>query len=270
MSVSRSLSRHLAPHRQLPVLMYHSLTASRSRSDALSVPVGLLATHLAILAENGFRVVGLTQALAVLTREPEARLVAVTFDDGYADFLLCLDLLERFDARVTLYLPTALIGGNARVHAAATRLLTWDEVRALPTDRVELGSHAATHIPLDIQPSPALDEELFTSRRALTEETGRAPRSLAYPHGYASDAVVRAVRDAGYSNACIVGRRLYRPTDDPYSIPRLQVTPDATPDAFLRLLDCGEPGIRPVATRVLAGSWRWVRRGAYRRGKVLT
>jgi peptidoglycan/xylan/chitin deacetylase (PgdA/CDA1 family) len=251
--------------------MYHALTPSRSSANALTVPIALFATHLAILAEHGYRVVGLTEALAIRAEHAEARLVAVTFDDGYRDFLLCLDLLERYDARVTLYLPTALVGTDATLRPVASRLLAWREVSALPAGRVELGSHAATHVPLDVQASSAVRQEIVTSRRMLTEATGRIPLSLAYPHGYTSTAVVRAVRDAGYSNACIVGRRLSRPTDDPYRIPRLQVTPQATPEAFVRLLGSGEPGLRPVATRALAAPWRSVRRGAYRStGKVLT
>jgi hypothetical protein len=74
--------------------------------------------------------------------------------------------------------------------------------------------------------------------------------------------VAAAVRAAGYSNGCIVGRRVAASTDDPYRLPRLHVRPGVTGDAFADLVRNGEPGLVPQVKRAAAPAWRLARRTA--------
>lgn len=252
---------------KLPVLMYHSAPESGPGSR-LAVPRRLIDRQWRALRCDGWILRGLTEALDLSRADPMARIVGVTFDDGYSDFLGVLDLLSKHNARATLYLPTSHPDIAERGHGS---WLSWPEVAALPRELVEIGSHAHVHRPLDVLPQAELYHEVRHSRLLLTERLGAEPVSFCYPNGYSTRRVRRAVSIAGYSNACIIGRRLADPIVHPYAVPRLQVTPAHDETAVLHLVRSGETGWTPRLKRVAYPAWRTTRFIVYRSsGKMLT
>jgi peptidoglycan/xylan/chitin deacetylase (PgdA/CDA1 family) len=232
------------------------------------VPRRLIDRQWQALRSDGWILRGLTEALDLSRADPEARVVGVTFDDGYGDFLGVLDLLSKHDAHATLYLPTSHPYIAEQEHGP---WLSWPEVVALPRELVEIGSHAHVHRPLDVLSQAELDYEVRHSRQLLTERIGAEPVSFCYPNGYSSRRVRRAVSIAGYSSACIIGRRLADPIDHPYAVPRLQVTPAHDEAAVLRLVRSGETGWTPRLKRIAYPAWRATRFVVYRStGKMLT
>lgn len=257
----------------LPVLMYHSVGAPGSaptEGDPLTVPAERIDDQWAALRSAGWRLMGLTEALAAQAADPSARIVAVTFDDGRDDFTLVPELLEAHDASATLYVPTAHIGGDGQPVHHTGRVLNWGELADLPAYRVEIGSHSHRHLPTDILDEQELAADVRTSRDLLEQHLGRTVVSFCYPNGYASLRQARIVADAGFENACIVGRRLARWSDDLFLIPRLQVLPEHTARRILDLVEHGEPGIVPRVKEWVHPPWRLVRTATYRTtGKVL-
>lgn len=247
--------------------MYHSAPESGPGS-LLAVPRRLIDRQWQALRSDGWVLRGLTEALDLSRADPGARIVGVTFDDGYRDFLGVLDLLSKHDAHATLYLPTSHPDIAERGHGP---WLSWPEVLTLPRESVEIGSHAHVHRPLDVLTQAELDHEVRHSHRQLAERIGAAPVSFCYPNGYSTRRVRRAVSTAGYSNACIIGRRLADPVAHPYAVPRLQVTPAHDETAVLRLVTSGETGWTPRLKRVAYPAWRTARFVVYRgTGKMLT
>jgi len=251
----------------LPVLMYHSAPESGPGSH-LAVPRGLIDRQWHALGSDGWTLRGLTEALALSRADPAARIVAVTFDDGYRDFLGIPDLLAKHDARATLYLPTSYPDIAER---GSSPWLSWQETASLPGEVVEIGSHAHAHRPLDVLPQADLDYEVRHSRQLLTDRLGAEPRSFCYPNGYSSHRVRRAVSAAGYSNACVIGRWIADPAGPSYAVPRLQVTPAHDETSILRLVRSGETGWTPALKRIAYPAWRMARFATYRAtGKMLT
>lgn len=244
--------------RPLPILMYHSIPAQRPRDpDPLCVPLDELRVHLATLRDDGWELLGLTEALTTVDRDPARRVVALTFDDGYADFLGALGVLEEVGARSTLYVSTGTVGTiTAGGHG---RMLTWGELADLPARGVEIGSHAHHHRPLDVLPDAVIREEVVASRRMLEQRLGGPVTSFCFPNGYTSRRVRRALIRAGYTTACIVGRRLATLDDERYALPRLQVTPGMSAADVRALVRAGEPGIVPLLKRLAQPAWRVVR-----------
>ncbi len=254
----------------LPVLMYHSVPASGT-GDSLMVPRTLVDRQWRALRSEGWTMLGLTEALAVATADPGGRIVGVTFDDGFADFLGVLDLLATHGARATLYLPTSPLEQPAHPGQRPGRYLTWAEVASLPRDLVEIGSHAHVHRPLDVLSRMDVEHEILHSRQLLAMRTGADVVSFCYPNGYTSLGVCRAVRAAGYVNACIVGRRLADPDSDRYAVPRLQVTYAHDEAKIVDLVAAGEAGLGPSLKRIAGPTWRLVRWAVYRStGWILT
>ena len=245
---------------RLPVLMYHSISRSESaKSDPLVVPVSALRRQLTTLARDGWELVGLTEALEIRAKDPARRVAALTFDDGFFDFLNATEVLDQLGARATLYVPTAHIGLRETGPNGVPPALRWDHLRALSRCGIEIGSHSRHHRPLDVCSSRTLLDETHGSRVVLEDRLGVTVRSFSFPHGYTSPRVRRAVMAAHYTNACIVGRRVARPDDDWFSIPRLQMYPDLTDDELHRLVENGEPGVTPTVKRVVSPAWRAVR-----------
>ena len=89
-------------------------------------------------------------------------------------------------------------------------------------------------------PQADLDHEVQHSRQLIADRIGTEPASFCCPNGYSSHRVRRAVSDAGYSNACVIERRLANPDGPRFAVPRLQVTPAYDESGILRLVSYGE------------------------------
>jgi peptidoglycan/xylan/chitin deacetylase (PgdA/CDA1 family) len=248
------------------VLMYHSVSAvDRGPLRTLAVPAPLLHEHLAALADAGYRLVGLTEAIDLRRAGSTEPVVALTFDDGYADFLTRgLDVLKTVGATATLYMAVAHAGGPASWLGPRAwtfgPLLDWGQLREVADAGVEIGNHSLIHHPLDTLTPPRLDRETAESRDRLMQEVQQPIRSFCYPHGYHAGPVRAAVARAGHDNACAIGRRLYRPGDDPLAVPRLQPTPEHSGADLLRLVRTGGPTLGPKLREAAQPAWRTTRR----------
>ncbi len=84
---------------------------------------------------------------------------------------------------------------------AGTRLLDWEELRALDAAGVEVGGHSVRHAVLANLPLAEARREIAGCRDQIAERLGKRPRHFAYPNGYHSPAVRRAVAGAGFETA---------------------------------------------------------------------
>jgi peptidoglycan/xylan/chitin deacetylase (PgdA/CDA1 family) len=251
--------------------MYHSVSAT---GGALAVPPWLLTEQLSALRDAGYELVGLTEALDRL--DVADRLVAVTFDDGYRNFLTAgLPILQETNTRATLYASTGHLGAHADWLGAAAAdfgpMLTWGELAEVAASGiVEIGNHSMIHHPLDVLPATQLRREVLRSDDDLRQRLQVPVRSFAYPHGYNNRPVRELLATAGYDSATEVGRRLYTPKDSRFAVPRLQPTPSHLGADLVALVSTGEPGLVPMAKQLAQPGWRLVRRAARLAGKKLT
>jgi len=256
--------------------MYHSVSAVAGPLRDLAVPPSLLASHLSALTDAGYRLVGLSEALDLLdSGATSAPLVALTFDDGYRDFLTAgVPALEKAGARATLYASVGHLGGRAgwlgRWAPDFGPMLTWDELSAVADAGIEIGNHGLIHHPLDVLPGRQLRAEIVSSRDRLEQHLGRPVRSFAYPHGYHGRRVRGVVAWAGHDNATEVGRRVHTAYEPRFAIPRLQPTPSLSGADVVALCTAGEGGLLPRLKRVAQPGWRVARRLARTAGWHLT
>ncbi|HEV7899807.1 MAG TPA: polysaccharide deacetylase family protein [Planosporangium sp.] len=231
---------------------------------SLAVPPPLLREQLTALTAAGYRLTGLSEAVDLRAAGSTEEIVALTFDDGYVDFLDSgLPVLADLNASATLYMSVGHAGEPASwlgPHAPAFGpLLTWRQLREVAAADIEIGSHSLMHHPLDVLPPAQLDREITESRDRLTDEIQRPVRSFCYPHGYHGSRVRATVARAGHDNACEVGRRLYTSGDHPLAIPRLQATPDHSGTDLVRLVADGGPQLLPRIKQAAQPAWRVAR-----------
>jgi peptidoglycan/xylan/chitin deacetylase (PgdA/CDA1 family) len=84
--------------------------------------------------------------------------------------------------------------------------MTWDEIRNLDPELIEIGGHTRTHPVLSRCSQEEIESEVVASKSAIEREIGRPVVSFAYPNGQVDDyddRVVSAVRRARYDNAVV-------------------------------------------------------------------
>jgi peptidoglycan/xylan/chitin deacetylase (PgdA/CDA1 family) len=242
----------------IPVLGYHSISDER-RDGTLrwSVSPGDFDEQMALLRQRGCSPLTVSGYADLLRRKVALppRPVLVTFDDGYADLVTtALPILRRYGIAATGYVITSRVGVRPSLH--------WDEIRELRAAGIEIGSHSHTHRPLDCLRAD-LPRETGLSRRILEDRLGDAVLSFAYPYGYHSTAVRRAVRQAGFTSACAVKNAFSHPGDDPFAIARVLVQRDTGNAGIDELLDGRGWPIAWTGERLRTRGWRAYRRTRY-------
>ncbi len=216
------------------ILMYHSFTPT-SRSSGLrhlSVEPAAFEEHVAALLGGGFALVAVRDVpAAIRANGVEQRIAAISIDDGLADGLAAAEILARYDAPATFFIPTAFVGGRARWldGADAERaMFSWDALAGISSAGLEVASHGHGHIAADVNPARIVSADALRSRSELEDHLGVPVSSYAYPFGYQRAAARRAVQAAGFSRACAIFDLPASSHSDPFALPRLQVGPELT------------------------------------------
>ena len=209
------------PETGLVVLVYHRV--GRRSAIEVDLPLATFTEQVAFLAAHT-NVVSLTEGLAhvadpLASRKP---LVAVTFDDGTADFAdLAVPVLVEHHVPATIYVATDFIERGAPFPAGGTPLSWGALADTVSTGFVEVGSHTHRHALLDRLPEPEIASELDRSIALIGERTGVPAQHFAYPKALlGSPAAETAVR-ARFRSATLAGTRPNGyGTTDPYRVAR--------------------------------------------------
>ncbi|MFF9487238.1 polysaccharide deacetylase family protein [Streptomyces sp. NPDC014676] len=249
---------------RVPILMYHAVAADPNEATrALSVAPEAFAEQMAVLADRGLTPVT-TAELAAHWRSGRplpARPVLVTFDDGYEGVHRhALPVLAGHGFPATLFVSTGWLRGPYDTGGGLDTMLDWDQVRELAAAGVEIGGHSHSHPQLDRLDEDRLRSELILCKEIVSDQLGSVPASFAYPYGYSSRRVRRAVRETGYAQALAVGNGLARRAQGPYALRRVTVRRSTSAAEFERLVE-GRAVARTFARdRALTKGYAMVRR----------
>lgn len=258
---------------RVPILMYHSVaTAPNDATRALSVAPEAFAEQMALIGDLGRTPVG-TAELATSWRSggplPQ-RPVLITFDDGYEGVHRhALPVLAKHGFTATLFVSTGWIRGAYDTGGGLDTMLDWHQVRELAGVGVEIGGHSHTHPQLDQLDDDTLRSELTRCKEIVADELGTVPASFAYPYGYSSRRVRRAVREAGFAQALAVGNGLARRGQGPYALQRVTVRRSTDAEEFERLVEGRSIGRNFARDRALTKGYAVLRRARQVRRKAI-
>lgn len=222
------------------ILMYHWVSGDPGqRLRHWGVTPDQFESQVRQLHEGGFRTVSLgeiVEGVRGLTRMPE-KSVALTFDDGYRDFLgEVAPVLGRYGFKATLFLVADRVGQtnawDSRHGDPPRTLLSWREASELASLGHEIGSHTRTHRMLPRLSDAELQEEIAGSKAILEDRLGFPVVHFSYPHGLFDQRCLVRVRAAGYLSACADIRGGNPPGTDPYRLRRSMVTCHETSWSF--------------------------------------
>jgi peptidoglycan/xylan/chitin deacetylase (PgdA/CDA1 family) len=205
------------------ILTYHSVDTTGS---VISTAPSVLERHIRWLTSGRVAVLPLEELLA---RADERNALAITFDDGFANFRTeAWPRLKESGLPITLFVPTGFVGKtNTWGEVPGGRMprlsiLDWPTLAHLQEEGVTLGAHSRTHPDLRALDIDALQEEVEGSLEDLRRETGRRPEAFAYPYGYWNARAVSVV-GATCRFACTTDLRPIGPHDEAALLPRLDV-----------------------------------------------
>jgi peptidoglycan/xylan/chitin deacetylase (PgdA/CDA1 family) len=179
---------------RIPILMYHSVSYDVEQGihpyyRVVTTPE-VFTQHMALLADRGYQVIGLEEAVKLLHQENverqsmPTRPVVITFDDGFRDFYThAYPILQKYGFTATMFLPTGFIS-NDRKRFKEKLCLSWNEVRELHQKGISFGSHTITHPQLKTLPGEHVQREVKESKEIIENELGSAIESFSYPYAF--------------------------------------------------------------------------------------
>jgi peptidoglycan/xylan/chitin deacetylase (PgdA/CDA1 family)/nucleoid-associated protein YgaU len=229
-------------YQMVPVLVYHNIAAQRK--GRLTIAASTFEEQMRYLKAEGYHAVGLDAFLAYLLqrRQLPRRSVVISFDDGHRGFLqYARPVLKELDFAAVLFVVADQIG-----HRANPAFLTWDDLRDLTADGVEVYAHSKTH--QDLRRAAGEPEARYARRlqlelglplqllrKQLPDRNVRF-EAVAYPFGEWDDRLLESVSQHGYVAGFTV-RRQPNPAFTPLlRINRSQVYADWTIEEFKKNL----------------------------------
>jgi peptidoglycan/xylan/chitin deacetylase (PgdA/CDA1 family) len=217
----------------VPILVYHVVNTQPAQSTgnpALYVPAAEFSSQMQALKAAGWHAVTLNQVAAYWARGTSlgtGKPIVITFDNGYAShYVNAFPVLKGLgwvgveNLPVTGLPPTD--GG-----------LSDTQVRALIAAGWELDTQGLTSSTLTGSDTTRLTSDLTTARQTLRSRYRVPVNWFAYPSGAYDDAVVAAVRAAGFVGATTISPGWAGPQADQYRLPRVEVVGGTTPAQLL-------------------------------------
>lgn len=213
------------------VLLYH-----RFGEDTLpttNIRLEQFDAHIERLKTGGYHFMSLTEAARRLKNKEDfpERTSIITVDDAYKSVLL-----EGWPRLKAAGIPMTLFVSTDPVDQNHSNYLSWDDIRTLRDDGVEIGHHTASHLHM---PHAGLEAAMADVRRAsdrFREELGSVPPLFAYPYGEYTAEIRQAIEDEGFEAAFAQFSGPAGPADHLYSLPRFPVNERFGGDARFKLI----------------------------------
>ncbi len=175
---------------QLIVLQYHHV--AEDTPGITSIRPKAFISHLNYLADNGFNIVDLPEAIQkIKTGEslPD-HAVAITFDDGYLNLIdFALPELEKRGWPATIFVNPGLLEKHS------SHYLSWQQLKTWQKKGMAIANHGWQHDywirqPKDISAQDWQDrikQSILSTEKAIEHHLGHSPKLVAFPYGEYDD-----------------------------------------------------------------------------------
>lgn len=207
------LDRVRPPAPGVVVLAYHRIGGATSLE--LDLEPEAFAEQMLWLAEHR-NVIDLDRAVSSLGETNGPATIAVTFDDGTADFIdHALPALSAAGVHATYYVATDFIESQRSFPERGTPLSWAGLAEAVSTGLVAVGSHTHRHAVMDKVDLTVATDEIVRSKELIEDRLGVPARHFAYPKGVAAHGSVARVIASHFRSAAVANSRVnhYGATD---------------------------------------------------------
>jgi peptidoglycan/xylan/chitin deacetylase (PgdA/CDA1 family) len=227
----------------VPILMYHYLTASSTPPNEYTVTQDEFVRQMSALVAYGYETVTFHDFMDYRygRAAPPAHPVILTFDDGHRSvYEIARPVLEDRSMQATFFVTTGFVGESEDDREG--NWMVWDpEINTLYSTGFPIESHSVTHPRLTDVSLLQAWHELVDSRLDIEAHLGNQVSFFCYPGGYgADDPQVRTlVQQTGYQAAVAAWPEgiANAATSDIWALPRVMISDSDSVD-----LDLGHPG----------------------------
>lgn len=188
------------PVTYVPILYYHYIRINPNPRDrvgfSLSTPPAMFSAQMQYLANHGFHVISLHQAVVAIKNHGglPSRPVVLTFDDGYADFFTtAVPILQSHGFTATSFVISGRMGWGG--------FMTPSQVVAADAMGFTIGAHTVDHVALAAQPYARATWEMKQSKLTLEELLGHPVVDFAYPYGSFNPYDMAQAKSLGFETA---------------------------------------------------------------------
>jgi peptidoglycan/xylan/chitin deacetylase (PgdA/CDA1 family) len=190
----------MGPVTYVPILVYHYIRVNPIASDrvgfSLSTPPAMFRQQMQYLANHGFHVISLHQAVVAINAHGRlpSRPVVLTFDDGYADFFAtAIPIMQSHGFTATDFVISGRMGQWS--------FMTPGQVVAADGMGFTIGAHTVDHVALAAQSPSRAAWEIRTSKATLENLLGHRVLDFAYPYGSYNGYDMMQAQNAGFETA---------------------------------------------------------------------
>ena len=206
------------------ILFYHRVSPEK---DELAVTPERFSRQMRYLADEGYTVVDVLTAAAMLGGSVERKTVALSFDDGYGDVAEnALPVLREHGFRATVFVAPAVIDGDAMFewYERQPPLLAWERIRELDREGVlSFEAHSLTHPNLLRLGEDDALQEISGSKAALEARLERPVEAFSYPAGLFGERERRYVIESGFRVAVSCEPGVNDAASDRFALRRRQI-----------------------------------------------
>jgi peptidoglycan/xylan/chitin deacetylase (PgdA/CDA1 family) len=175
------------PKPMVPILMYHELSDTHVQYK-YTISIDNFREQLFAIREAGKQGISIDDFVSGCKDQS----VVITFDDGHAtDLSFALPLLKEYGFNATFFISTGNIG-------ISNKWLTWDAIKLLLQEGMDIQVHGHTHRFLDTCTSEELIEELAKPVKIFKDTIGHQITHLSLPGGRFNKKTLELAKNLGY------------------------------------------------------------------------
>lgn len=233
----------------IPVLVYHRVIPKVS--SIYDYTPEQLEEHLKYLSDHGYTPITALQMVDLMDNPEQfpPKPVVLTFDDGHkSHYTNVYPLLIKYGFKGTFFIYTNIIA------AKSEKLLTWDELREMRQNGMDIQSHTKSHPFLtqtlknetEAAYQKRLIREIQGSKQIIEEQLEQKVELLAYPYGWFNQAIENLAVQAGYRGLFTVNWGLNLPGDNCFRLKRRVMENNMTKEDFETIL-----AARPLPVEII-------------------
>jgi peptidoglycan/xylan/chitin deacetylase (PgdA/CDA1 family) len=228
------------PATYVPILYYHYIRTNPNPRDrvgfGLSTPPAAFAAQMQYLANHGFHVVSLHQAVLAVKNHTAlpARPVVLTFDDGYADFFTnAVPILQHHGFTATSFVVSGRMGWGG--YMSPSQIVAADGMG------FTIGAHTVDHVALAAQAPSRASWQIRQSKLTLEGLLGHPVLDFAYPYGSFNAYDKAQSKSLGFETAVSTLSGAWHSAGQLFELSRVRIGGGLPLPYFARLLNGSPP-----------------------------
>ena len=219
-AIEKKTTNGIYGDQKVPILTYHYVepVPPFTTLPNLYEDPKVFENQLSVLKNNSYNAIFVRDLGRTFYRQDSipAHPIILTFDDGYGDFYTTVfPLLKKYNMKAVLYVIVNAVDKPGYITSAQAKEMAH-------SGYVEIGSHTMDHVNLKKANDKDAYNQLFESKKKLSEIIGKPVEDFAYPFGFFSDRDRSIVNKVGYLTAASTYPGVMQSYKDRFSLFRLR------------------------------------------------